>query len=265
MSNERMQSSFLGRLGLALSKTLRFLFLLAIIAGLAALIYFGTPYVYERVISPLDANTERIADIAAKQTADVEELSTQSGELKDRLTELENRQTESAQLIASLGGQVSALEDTLEKHSITLKQLDDMQESIDALLETSAEYEEVLTGKNSVIAELRQEVMLSRAIELLSRGRLYLAQSNFGLAKEDIKATRDLLAEMQPEIAKEKSATFQNVIDRLDQAIKNLPDFPIVAVDDIDAAWQLLVSGLPEEFEALPTPIVEEAEPTTNE
>ena len=156
---------------------------------------------------------------------------------------------------------MSALEGTLEKHSIMLKQLDDMQDSLDALLETSAEYEEILIGKNSVLEELRQEVKLSRAIELLSRGRLYLAQSNFGLAKEDIQATRDLLAEMQPEIAKEKAATFQNVIDRLDMAIKNLPDFPVIAVDDVDAAWQLLVSGLPEEFEAAPPP-TEEVVPT---
>jgi hypothetical protein len=50
------------------------------------------------------------------------------------------------------------------------------------LQKTSGEYEEILTGKNSVIAELRQDVMLSRAIELLWRGRLYLAHSNFGLA-----------------------------------------------------------------------------------
>jgi hypothetical protein len=252
MTPENNQPSFLQRLGRAFGKTMRFLFGLVLIAAVAALIYFSVPYIYERVIRPLDANTEELAAIEAKQADDVAELTGQISDLKARISELENRQTESAQLLSALEGQVIALDEMVAKQTLTLKQLDEMQANIGALLDVSAEHEDLLTGENSVVAALHQEVMFSRVIELLSRGRLYLSQSNFGLAKADIQSARDLLAQLEPEIAEEQSAVFQDVIQRLDLAIKNLPGFPVVAVDDIDAAWELLISRLPEDFETIP-------------
>jgi hypothetical protein len=36
------------------------------------------------------------------------------------------------------------------------------------------------------------------------------------------------------------------VIQRLDLALSNLPDFPVAASDDLDIAWQILLSGLPQ-------------------
>ena len=246
MSSENERPSFLKRLWSALGKTLRFLLFLAVLLGLAALIYYGTPYIYERVLTPLAKNTEDISVIQARQDADLETLTSEADALNDRLNELENRQTENAQLIASLEGQISALDDAVAKHTNSLKQLDEMQESIATLSDTTAAHEEMLSGDTSVFSELNQQIQLSRVVELISRGRLYLAQSNFGLAKADVQAARDLLAE----IATEDDATFQDAITRLDMALGNLPDFPVVAIGDVDMAWQLLVSGLPAELNA---------------
>jgi len=36
------------------------------------------------------------------------------------------------------------------------------------------------------------------------------------------------------------------VLSRLDLVLGNLPDFPVIAVDDLNIAWNLLVLGLPE-------------------
>jgi hypothetical protein len=33
---------------------------------------------------------------------------------------------------------------------------------------------------------------------------------------------------------------------RLDLALGNLPAFPVIAADDVDIAWQLMMIGLPE-------------------
>jgi hypothetical protein len=86
-----------------------------------------------------------------------------------------------------------------------------------------------------------------------------------------VQATRDLLLTLQSDISTEKNATLQEVITRLDLALDNLPTFPVIAVDDVDIAWQLLVNGLPDlpASTSLPdsvneTPIpTEEVTPTT--
>jgi hypothetical protein len=93
---------------------------------------------------------------------------------------------------------------------------------------------------------LKREIMLTRAIETLSRARLYLSQSNFGLAKIDVQSARSILAELSTEAPPYQVNAFDQIIGRLDLALGNLPAFPIIAVDDVDIAWQLLMMGLPE-------------------
>lgn len=255
MNNElKPLPSFWSRLGRAFVNILRILLVLAIIAGIAAAVYFGTPYLYENFILPVETNTTRLSEVEIKQAAEMAQLADQVVDLKARLTELESRQTDSAQSVAELQGQVQALEIALESHGETLKQLETMQTTLDALAATSSEYEALLVGSDSALADLQRQVTLSRSIELLSRARLYLSQSNFGLAKQDVQAARDLLVALQTYIPAEKTAALQGVITRLDLALGNLPAFPVVAVDDVDIAWQLLVNGLPDLPEETPTP-----------
>jgi hypothetical protein len=82
-------------------------------------------------------------------------------------------------------------------------------------------------------------------MELLSRARLFLYQSNFGLARSDIQAARNVLAGMQPTAPESKQTDLTEALFRLDLAIKNLPEFPVAASDDLDIAWQILMDGYP--------------------
>ena len=263
MNNELNPTpSFWQRLGRAFIKTLRFLLILAILAGIGAAVYYGTPYLYEKFILPVETNTTRLNEVESNQAAEVDQLAGQISGLQTRLSELEQRQTENAQTVAEVQGQVAALESAVNAHSAALQQLENIQASLDALTQTSAEHETLLVGGNSALADLQRQVTLSRAIELLSRARLYLSQSNFGLARQDVQAARDLLTDLQAGMAAEKAAALQGVIIRLDLALGNLPAFPVVAVDDVDIAWQLLVDSLPdlpapEPVTATPTPAVD--------
>jgi hypothetical protein len=83
---------------------------------------------------------------------------------------------------------------------------------------------------------------------------LYLAQSNFGLAREDVKSARDLLAALQKE---SDDAARGQAIARLDLALGNLPAFPVVAAGDLEIAWQILMSGEAPATAATPAPTVE--------
>ena len=264
--------SFWTRMGRALVKILRVLLILALIAGVVAAIYFGAPYLYERFILPIEENTARLEEIEQEQAAEIEQLNNQITDLKSRLSDLETRQTTTAQTLAEAEGEITALETALESQGETLTQLDALQEGLDTLSLTVADNESLLEEGSLVLAELQRQVTMSRAIEMLSRARLYLFESNFGLASQDVEAARDLLLTLESDIPVEKTATLQEVIDRLDRALENLPEFPVIAVDDVDIAWQLLVNDLPdlpaststpEPADETPVPAEEEVTPTT--
>ena len=247
MSIERNTApNFWSRLGRAFVNILRFLLILAVIAAVAAAVYFGVPYLYEKFIVPVETNTARLSEGEDKAAADVDQLAEQVSALQTRLSDLETRQTESAQAIAELEGQLEVVVSVLDAQSETLKSLEAIQASLDDLSAVSAEHEALQDDYNSILTDLQRQVSLSRSIELLSRARLYLSQSNYGLARQDVLAARNQLSSLQTNMPTEKSDALRGAIFRLDLALDNLPAFPVVAVDDVDIAWQLLIRDLPD-------------------
>jgi hypothetical protein len=212
---------FLSRLGRAFISFLRALLKLilvgALIVAIGVALYYGVPYIQRTFIAPVERNTAEIKGMEAE----IASLQTQLNEMKTR---------------------VDAIESSVEAHTLSIQKLEEMQ----VALET-----ELLTNNSTVLLELKQEVMMTRALDILARARLYLAQSNFGLAKTDTQTARDLLAELQNE---KQDAALAQAITRLDLALGNLPDFPVVASGDLEIAWQILMSG-----DVPPTPT---AEPT---
>jgi DNA repair exonuclease SbcCD ATPase subunit len=253
LNNEKPTPSFASRLWRAFVKLLRILLVLVLIAGVVAAFYYGVPYFYQKVILPIENNTARLTEIESEQSTTVEQLTSQIADLQYRLTALETRQTKNVQAITELTGQVSALETAVATHTESLEQLEAMQTRLETLTGSVEGHTALLTGENSVLADLRHEIIVSRSIELLSRARLYLSQSNYGMAKQDVMAARDLIKSLQDETPTEASSTLQSVLTQLDLALGNLPAFPVIAVDDVDIAWQLLVNSWPEQIQAAPT------------
>jgi len=202
--------SFFSRLGRALLVFIRALFRLIAIAlvigGIGAGFYYGLPYINQKVIVPIEKNSVQID----KLTSEVEALQTQFDETNSR---------------------VDALEKSIEAHSASLTKLDEIQATLES---------EIQNSQSETLLQLKQEVMFTRALDMLGRARLYLAQSNFGLAREDVNSARDLLAALQAETKDEARG---QAIARLDLALGNLPAFPVVAAGDLEIAWQILMSG----------------------
>ena len=208
--------SFLSRLGRALlgfiRALLRLILMVLVIGGIGAMLYFGLPYLNRTFIAPVEQNAARIHELDNKIAA-----------LQTQLNEMDSR--------------VGTIETTIEAHAASIAKLEEMQ----AVLEQEAEAQ-----TNSVMIVLKREIMLTRAIETLSRARLYLSQSNFGLAKEDVRAARAILAELVIDAPSYQVSALNQILTRLDLALNSLPAFPVIAVDDVDIAWQLLMMGLPE-------------------
>jgi hypothetical protein len=218
--------SFLSRLGRAFVSFIRALFrliaLVLVIGGIGAGLYYGLPFLNEKLIMPVERNTVRIAELSQQ----VDALQTQIDEMST---------------------QVDALDKTIAAHSTMLAQLEEMQTGLE---------NQFNNGNDKLAQELKREIKITRVIEFLSRARLYLSQSNFGLAKEDVQSARDLLVEVQTEYPEYKSDGLNQVMTRLDLALGNLPAFPVIAVGDVDIALQLLMDNLPEgaaEVGATPT------------
>ncbi len=202
--------SFWSRLGRAflnfIRAFLRLLITLAVIVGIGAGIYYGLPYIKKTFIAPVEQNTAR-----------VNELENTVADLQSQIDEMNTR--------------VGAIESSIESHTASLEKLNEMQATLES---------ELQRNNNKVLLGLKHEVMMTRALDMLGRARLYLAQSNFGLAKEDVQNARDLLAGLQTETNDE---LLKQVVARLDLALGNLPDFPVVASGDLEIAWQILISG----------------------
>jgi len=105
--------------------------------------------------------------------------------------------------------------------------------------------ESQLQAEDAPISILRRELQIVKAMELLTRSRLFILENNLGLAKDDLSAARDLLASMKVSASQVRAQ--KDILARLDLAIGNLPASPVLAAEDVEIAWQLLLKGLPGE------------------
>ncbi len=185
---------------------LRLLVTVGVIIGIGVVLYYGLPYINEKFMAPVEQNT-----------AQIDKLESEISTLQAQTTEMDSR--------------VGALEKSVEAQTTSLDQLKGMQNTLE---------EKLVDNNNQALLELKHEIMITRALDMLGRARLYLAQSNFGSAKQDVQSARDLLVELQTET---KDPLLDMAIERLDLTLGNLPAFPVVAAGDLEIAWQLLMTG----------------------
>lgn len=210
---------------------LRLIIIVAVIGGCGALIFFGAPFLYDNFFRPVEQNASQMNDIALRQS----QLEFQVVDIQTRLATLEAGQITQSGTLAEIASGLQTLEAGQTAQSESLA-------ALEARLQT---LEGADAERNDALADLTYQSDLLQAMELLSRARLFLYQSNFGLARSDVQAARNVLAEMQTAAPDSKQKDLTEAIFRLDLALKNLPDFPVAASDDLDIAWQILLEGYP--------------------
>jgi hypothetical protein len=209
-------------------------FLLRLIATLIILgviglgLYYGLPLLYNKYVKPVEQNTAGLTELQSQQKQTSQELA----DLQSRLKAVEAGQKQDADAVSKLDGRVGNLETQIAAHTKSLAALERMQSE--------------LQGQDQATSvELQRQIQILKAMELLSRARLFMYQSNFGLARQDIQIARDLLAEVQKDAPKDSAGDLEAVVRRLDLVLLNLPSFPVAASDDLDIAWQILMTGMP--------------------
>ena len=214
------------------------LFLLLVFLGLLSIVlYLAVPWLYQTFIRPLEQNTAHVRDLQSRQEQTEQELA----DLQTKLETIEGVQNEQDGSLTDLDERMQEIETEITART----------ESLAAIERLQSELEE---QNQEVSAELERQINLLKAMELLSRARLSMYQSNFGLARQDVEIARDLLATSQPDAPQKLETQLDAVIMRLDLTLSNLPDFPVAASDDLDIAWQILLAGEPQ-----PTPTLVES------
>jgi hypothetical protein len=217
---------------------LRLVSLLILLSLLSLGLYLTLPWLYQKFIRPVEQNTAQVQQLQSHQ----EETDQQLADLQSTLDAMSAGQDENAQSLADLDQRLSALEKDLTDRTNALAELEQKQSDLQAQNEATT-------------AELDRQIKLLKSMELLSRARLSMYQSNFGLAKGDVQIARDLLATLQPQAPNDLADDLAAVVQRLDLSLSNLPDFPVAASDDLDIAWQILLAGLPQvQITLSPTP-----------
>jgi septal ring factor EnvC (AmiA/AmiB activator) len=279
--------SFGDRLALAFIKFVRALVRIVLILLLAVLlgagVYYGAPALYRRYVQPVETNLARLNDAQSRQEQANQQINQRLDELGQRLQDLELQNDSHKQTLDEVqarldemeraqksdeqaGGSLQAteiarqeeVEATLVAMGANLEQVQSEVAAInEAMGQTSLQVQELVHSAEageSPLQELRNELQLVKAMELLTRSRVYLVEDNLGLAQQDVSAARLLLAKMGGDVPSYQVKPLAAIIARLDAALGNLPSRPILAAEDLEVAWQLLRDGLPGEATPQPTP-----------
>lgn len=207
----------------------RLILTLIVLALIAVGLSYSLPLLYQKYVQPVQENTAQLEQFRTRQAQN--EIAIAG--LQTQLQAAQTEQAQQSQSLSDLEGQVQKIEEQIAAHTQSLAALEQMRSALQAQADAAD-------------AEVARQIKLMKSMELLSRSRLYMYQSNFGLARQDVQTARDLLAEVQPTAPADFADDLAEVIHRLDMTLSNLPAFPVAASDDLDIAWQILLSGLPQ-------------------
>jgi len=197
--------------------------------------------------------------LETSQASSGSRLEETSAGLQERVAALEQQQTLNREQFSSIQTNLQSLQQAVATQNQSLKKLDELDAEIAKMTDwLSYEATQVTamqmtqTAPDSPLRSLRSEIKILRAMELLNRARLFLLQSNYGLATEDIQAARRELVALQAEVPSYQQETVALWIERLDGSLTALPASPVQATSDLDLAWKLLSAGLPIENSLAP-------------
>lgn len=288
-NQNKSESTFLDRLSQAflflVRIFLRLMLVLIILGGIAAVVYWGVPYLYRSYVRPVEENTAEITNLGSQQETTTTLFTNQIDDLQSRMDSLElksdSRQEKLAEIEAILAEQKTLLDETVADLSQFEEINTQLTEQQDALVEIQADILALdsVIGENSVLLEtltdkpdlagpmedLQYSVLVLRAMELITRSRLSILQSNFGNAAADIDSLKALLTGFEQYLPEESLETIDLLNFHLDLAKVSLPAKPELAEDNLDIVWQVLVEGIEEDETSSETESLDAETPETME
>jgi len=253
-------------LGVLARLFLRVVLILLLAVALVVGVYYGGTAISNAVLLPLEENRQQMDLLQTRQAQSDQDYARQVDELRAIIGTQDALQIAGEQTITDLRAELAGIETDLQTRldevendtTLALSQMETLEgriDGLDASLESyyraidssqleMAAIQEKVSLEGQAIDDMRRELQMVRAMELMIRSRLLLGQSNYGLAEQDILAAREMLVGLQPQAPVAQVETLSRVISRLDLVLSGLPDSPAIAAEDVEIAWQMLVRGL---------------------
>lgn len=243
-----------------------FKLVLAILLGLiiGGAFYLAGNYIYLQAIIPSQNNTIAVKNLKTRYEVQIDQLTGQNADLEERISALEVKLTEQANILDEqrvlLQKNQDEVAELINHQELVLAQMEDFETSLDQL----ADQQEDLNAENEILSELlaeeedpalylyplQMEVKLLKTMQQLNRSRLFLLQSNYGLAEQELGLALVYLNEMK-DIATEKQLNSILLWEaRLELIGSHLPEQPALANEDMEILWQLMANGFPEDVQA---------------
>jgi|GEM_PF-1544284 len=251
MSNSQPPLSVGERFSIAVGAFFRALLrlIIVILAGviLAGLLYMGFVLIYQQAILPARENAARLSLLETQQAAQMDQLSQRMEKLQQQVTQLGNEMIVLQDEFAALKRDQEMVQSTQQAYPLQLKRLDELEKKLaqvqkigqDALQLAEENQKTIASGE--LLAGLEYQLTVLKSALLIQRARVYLGQANLGLARDEIRAARILLIELQQTASEEQKAELAAWLGRLDSALVNLPDRPVMAASDLQTAENLIL------------------------
>jgi uncharacterized coiled-coil protein SlyX len=240
---------------------LRIIVILILGIGLGAGAYYGIPKLYRDFIAPVQENSQRLDQLEQNLASSNEMVETQMDQFEERLVDLEGRLAVQAEDLAALEARVERLRSVQDEHADDVSELallpDDVSQvelTILGLADRVDELEAELAALGIPAHQLQYQLQLVRTMSLLTRARVSLIHDNLGLASEDISAAVDVLNAMIEQGTPEEIDTLESIVRRLELALDDLRQSPVIAADELEIAWKLLIEAT--DYSVMPTATV---------
>lgn len=222
---------------------LRLLFVLLAGIGVGLAVYLGVPALYRRYIEPVQVNTDRIVELEDALASYQEELHADQASLSARLAEIEGQLASQAEALAAIQADVATHETRLDDVGSLPRRIQALEADVEEATERLGALEADLADAESPTARLERRLEMIRALEALTRARLWLIQDNLGLAAGDIQFALEILIQVADEAPDAEAEALASIIDRLNMTVDDLPGSPVVASDDLEIAWRELADA----------------------
>ncbi len=228
-------------------------------------IYFGIPYLYNQFILPVEQNAQAIEQLQSSQDELEQFLAGQISDLQQRIQDLESQQDLTRETLSALQSAGGSLQDDLATVTAEFETQSEILSSLEADLTQSqqefARLEQQLTrlatasrgqqqlleelqSNGSPLREVQTELEILKTLQVLARARLFLGRSDIDLARAELVIAQRILGNLATQVTPEEADYFNRVLVRLGLAEQNLEETPLLAAEDVEISYQLLLDRI---------------------